>query len=168
MEVGGLSSEVAALTETVVMSVLEAVVAETLLVAQRSAACLFIVTGCLLRNNGALPDLSGVEQRFPFEELHKKNEAEFLLVFLDSTHAVDYYRFCLEGDDALGGFRVLVEAEAENGALRAELPRRAVEEGVALVVGLDVKRSEQREELSVRIGIRQSELHFNLHLYAMQ
>lgn len=43
MEVGGLSSEVAALTETVVMSVLEAVVAETLLVAQRSAACLFIV-----------------------------------------------------------------------------------------------------------------------------
>ncbi|MCD7457049.1 hypothetical protein HAX54_033966, partial [Datura stramonium] len=57
MEVYSFSSDVAAFGEIVVNSILEAVVAETLLVAQRSVACLLMMTGCLLKDGAPLPEL---------------------------------------------------------------------------------------------------------------
>ncbi|MCD7457048.1 hypothetical protein HAX54_033965, partial [Datura stramonium] len=56
MEVNSFSSDVAVFGEIIVSSVLEAVVAETLLVAQRSVACLLMMTGCLLKDGAPLPE----------------------------------------------------------------------------------------------------------------
>uniref|UniRef100_A0A3Q7J4B5 Uncharacterized protein n=1 Tax=Solanum lycopersicum TaxID=4081 RepID=A0A3Q7J4B5_SOLLC len=75
MEVCSLRSDVAVFGRMVVGSVLEAVVAEILLAAQRSAASLLIVAGIMLKDADSLPDLIGTDKRFPFEELHKMDKA---------------------------------------------------------------------------------------------
>ncbi|CAN4103584.1 unnamed protein product [Withania somnifera] len=85
MEVNSFSCEGGVLEVIVLSSVLEAVVAETLLVAQRSVACLLMLTGCLLKDGAPLPelvsiaplsDLASRDRRFPFEALiNQKTEA---------------------------------------------------------------------------------------------
>ncbi|KAF3453056.1 hypothetical protein FNV43_RR03489 [Rhamnella rubrinervis] len=54
-----------------VASILEAMVVETLLDAGKSLALLFMASGSLLNDVGLLPNLTAMDGRFPFDELHK-------------------------------------------------------------------------------------------------
>ncbi|PSS36129.1 Histidine-rich glycoprotein [Actinidia chinensis var. chinensis] len=71
MEVGSFSSDVVAMEELMVCSIVEDVVVETLLAAHRSLACLLMVTGSLLKDVIVQPNL--IDERFPIDNLHRRN-----------------------------------------------------------------------------------------------
>ncbi|KAL4282066.1 hypothetical protein GQ457_10G029940 [Hibiscus cannabinus] len=54
-----------------VCSVMEALLAETLVLAGKSLACLLMLTGSVLNDMNASLNLTAVDQRFPFDELLK-------------------------------------------------------------------------------------------------
>ncbi|XP_039071762.1 nucleolin-like [Hibiscus syriacus] len=57
-----------------VCSVMDALLAETLVLAGKSVACLLMLTGTVLNDMNASLNLTAVDQRFPFDELLKREQ----------------------------------------------------------------------------------------------
>ncbi|XP_047311703.1 prostatic spermine-binding protein-like [Impatiens glandulifera] len=79
MEVGGFYADLASMERTMVFSVVEALAMEVLLAAQRCCFAYLLVqkkTGSLTSLNDESPRFTGIDKRFPLDQLKRKEQPE--------------------------------------------------------------------------------------------